>query len=81
MKNEEIKVESWSMIQTGGSIGEERFFNAIYGTKKCKVVEGNMSEEDAKAKAKRWNKMLTPGEKKYYRIHYSAVMSQKVRFC
>ncbi len=79
VNNEFSNVENgWSMIQTGGSIGEARFFNAAYGAKKCKLIESNMTEEDAKAKAKRWNKMLTPGEKKYYRIRYTAVSSQKV---
>ena len=79
-KREEMPEESrWCMIQTGGSIGEERFMNARYGNKRCKVVRDNMTEEEAKDVTKRWNKMLTPGEKKYYRIKYSAVKADKVK--
>ena len=79
-KREEMPEESrWCMIQTGGSIGEERFMNARYGNKRCKVVRDNMTEEEAKDVAKRWNKMLTPGEKKYYRIKYSAVKVDKIK--
>ena len=78
-QREELPEDSrWCLIQTGGSIGEDRFMTHRYGSKKCKLIDGNLTEEEAKDKAKRWNKMLTPGEKKYYRIKYSAVMANKL---
>lgn len=79
-KREELPEKSrWCMIQTGGSIGEDRFMTHKYGSKKCKLVDGNLTEQEAKDKAKRWNKMLTPGEKKYYRIKYSAVKAENLK--
>ena len=75
--NEQI---GWCMIETGGSIGSSEFMNARYGSKRCKVIKSFDTEEEAKECAKRWNKMLTPCEKRYYHIRYSAVKSVNVKF-
>ena len=56
--------EKWGVIQTGGSIGDR-------SSKTPKEAEA--SKEEAQAKAKRMNKQLSPGEKKYYGIKYKAV--------
>lgn len=71
--------QRWCMIQTGGSIGEDKFMTHKYGSKKCKIVDANLTEEEAKSKAKRWNKMLSPGEKQYYKIRYTAVEATKLK--
>lgn len=69
--------KNWCMIRKSGSIGEHT--NARYGSSPCNVVQSDMTEEEAKEMAKRWRKMLTPGEKKYYHINYSAVLMSKVK--
>ena len=49
------------VIRTGGSIGEQG---------KDNVVSDHDDAESAMAKARRMNKLLSPGEKKYYKIKY-----------
>jgi len=56
--------EKWGVFLKGGSIGTR---NNSTG----KDIEP-MSKADAQAKAKRMNKQLSPGEKKYYKMRYSA---------
>ena len=53
-------IESFEVYQKGGSIGE----------KPGKAIATFDDEQDAKDKAKRMNKLLSPGEKKYYGISY-----------
>jgi len=54
--------EQWGIIMQGGSIGDGPNTPTLIG-----------SQEDAKEAAKRRNKQLTPGEKKYYGIKYKVV--------
>ena len=62
----------------GGSIGE-RSIGGAYDLKGMQV-KGNTSVKDTKAEAKeeakRRNKMLSPGEKKYYGLKYIVVQVQ-----
>jgi hypothetical protein len=59
----------------GGSIGEKNIRSA--SDLKGMSVKGNTSvqftKDDAKAEAKRRNKSLSPGEKKYYGLKYFVV--------
>lgn len=65
----------WTTIQIGGSIGEKTVHSvsALRGVavdKSKSYFEAYDDYEDAKAEAKRRNKGLSPGEKKYYGIRY-----------
>ena len=59
--------ELYAVIQLGGSVGEKNY----------SVVKDNLSHDEAIDMAKRYRKMLSPGEKKYYRITYKAVPMSK----
>ena len=58
----------YAVIRVGGSIGEEPY----------SVVQDNLSHDEAIEMAKRYRKMLSPGEKKYYRITYKAILMSKI---
>ena len=62
----------FAMVFFGGSIGEKKD-SILIDKKGRKLVKTFESQEEAKDTAKRWNKMLSPGEKKYYRMKYSAI--------
>jgi hypothetical protein len=57
------RTESYGVFMKGGSIGSKNDPN--------KPIKVHDTEQDAKDHAKRMNKMLSPGEKNYYRIKYS----------
>ena len=61
--------ELYAVIQLGGSVGEKNY----------SIVEDNLSHDKAIDMAKRYRKMLSPGEKKYYRITYKAVPMSKLK--
>ena len=61
--------ELYAVIQLGGSIGEKNY----------SIVKDNLSHDEAIDMAKRYRKLLSPGEKKYYRITYKAVPMSKLR--
>ena len=61
--------ELYAVIQLGGSVGEKNY----------SIVEDNLPHDEAIDMAKRYRKMLSPGEKKYYRITYKAVPMSKLR--
>ena len=61
--------ELYAVIQLGGSVGEKNY----------NVVKDNLSHDEAIDMAKRYRKILSPGEKKYYRITYKAVPMSKLR--
>jgi hypothetical protein len=67
-KNEEVK-EASSVIQKGGSIGEQP----------NRVVKSFDTPEQAKEYAKRMNKNLSPGEKQYYGIKYVVVVDKEAK--
>lgn len=56
--------KDWKVASSGGSIGNK-------GPSPAGML--NLSEEEAKAKAKRMNAQLSPGEKSYYGVRYKAV--------
>ena len=60
--------ELYAVIQLGGSVGEKNY----------SIVEDNLSHDEAIDMAKRYRKMLSPGEKKYYRITYKTVPMSKL---
>lgn len=63
---------NYCVIQTGGSIGETGFDYRVGGSR-VRIIEENLSPEEAKQKAAQYRKLLSPGEKSYYRINYKAV--------
>ena len=56
-----MESENYGVFRKGGSIGEKR------DDKPIKVFT---SKEEAKEYAKRMRKLLSPGEKKYYRLGF-----------
>ena len=71
--------ERYAVIFTGGTLADSERQTFRCGADRCSVTKDNMTEEEAKAMAKRWNGYLTPGEKKYYRMKYKAVLSVKIK--
>lgn len=61
LKESEELVEKFGVFRKGGSIGDN---------KKSEPVKVHDTAEDAKAHAKRLNKLLSPGEKNYYGMKY-----------
>ena len=60
--------ELYAVIRLGGSVGEKNY----------SIVGDNLSHGEAIDMAKRYRKMLSPGEKKYYRITYKVVPMSKL---
>lgn len=75
------EAESYAVIRLGGSIGGKsiRSLRDVKGNPVDKK-EQLFSKADAKAKAKRLNKSLSPGEKKYYGIKYVTAEVQNKKF-
>ena len=61
--------EKWAVYMKGGAVGEKEKTHSKYG----KLVKEFDDEVEAKAFAKRSNSRLSPGEKQYYKIKYTAV--------
>ena len=61
--------ELYAVIRLGCSVGEKNY----------SIVGDNLSHDEAIDMAKRYRKLLSPGEKKYYRITYKAVPMSKLR--
>ena len=55
--------KKWCVVRVGGSIGEGRY----------KIVSSFDDKEEAKEDAKDFRKLLSPGEKKYYRMTYTVI--------
>ena len=67
---EEEEAEEWGVYSRGGSVGSKNDGSPIAtGTK-----------EDMKAKARRMTKSLSPGERKYYKMGYSARVVKQENF-
>ena len=60
--------ELYAVVRLEGSVGGKNY----------NVVKDNLSHDEAIDMAKRYRKMLSPGEKKYYRITYKAVPMSKL---
>ena len=60
--------ELYAVIRLGGSVGGKNY----------NVVKDNLSHDEAIDMAKRYRKMLSPGEKNYYRITYKTVPMSKL---
>lgn len=71
--------ERYAMIFTGGTLADAEHQKFRYGSKRCSIQKDNLTEDEAKAVARRWNKYLTPGEKSYYKMKYIAVLSAKIQ--
>lgn len=59
---DKAKDSSWGVYKTGGSISEKTDY----------FVKTGLTEEEARETAKRYNNLLSVGEKQYYRIKYTA---------
>ena len=60
--------ELYAVVRLEGSVGGKNY----------NVVKDNLSHDEAIDMAKRYRKMLSPGEKKYYRIAYKVVPMSKL---
>ena len=60
--------ELYAVVRLEGSIGGKNY----------NVVKDNLSHDEAIDMAKRYRKMLSQGEKKYYRIAYKVVPMSKL---
>ena len=60
--------ELYAVVRLEGSVGGKNY----------NVVKDNLSHDEAIDMAKRYRKMLSPGEKKYYRITYKIVPMSKL---
>jgi len=70
---EEEKLDEYEhgVFRVGGSIGQKHDgITQDFGREKGILVKSFPDEKEAQAYAKRRNKQLSPGEKKYYRISY-----------
>ena len=65
---------AYEVVLLGGSIGENRPTSPmdLIGKSTRLPEDSLMSAIDAKAKSVRMNKLLSPGEKKYYKLRYVA---------
>ena len=70
--------KSYGVFLRGGSIGSGKgqYIDVKTG---AKLVYTYDSESEAKDRAKRNNKRLSPGEKKYYKMRYTAVKMSNVK--
>ena len=66
----EGKDNMYSVVLLGGSIGEKRISKLQHLTGEKVMDEKLFSLDKAKEKAIRMNKLLSPGEKKYYGLKY-----------
>ena len=71
--------ERYAVIFIGGTMADAVRQTFRCGADRCTVSKDNMTEEEAKAMAKRWNGYLTSTEKKYYGMKYKAVLSAKIK--
>lgn len=74
-----IDEKPYSVIYTGGSIGEQDSMKYRYGHEHCRIIQDGLTADEAKEIAKRYRSMLTPGEKQYFRINYRAVPTIKIK--
>ena len=65
---EDIKDDSYYVLRTGGSIGDKEAYFGPFD-----------SVEEAKAYAADRRKMLSPGERKYYRMGYTTMLGSKLK--
>lgn len=59
----------YQVVLTGGSVAEQQ----ARGTQAARPTDTFADKADAAAKAKRLNKLLSPGEKAYYGLRYKVV--------
>ena len=79
--NEHANADGYAVMLTGGSIGEGRPKDAKgFAGQDVPAAEDVMSFEQAEEKLKRMNKMLSPGEKQYYKLKYVLVPVKNKKF-
>lgn len=72
--------EMYVIYKEGGSMGDSKHCNAKVGSKHVQVVALNLDRETAMEERKRKNKILSPGEKKFYKIKYSVTPESKIKW-
>ncbi len=79
---EHVEADGYAVMLTGGSIGDTpRPRDAKgYAGQDVAASEDVMSFEQAEEKVKRMNKMLSPGEKQYYKLKYVLVPVKNKKF-
>lgn len=69
----------YGVFRFGGTIGDNNNAIIIAGGAGTCVITGD-DKEELKVKASRYNKMLTPGEKKFYRMSYKVIeLTSKIK--
>ena len=78
--NEAAEAEDrvYVVYQVGGSIGETT--NALVKGQPATVIFTKLTKEEATNKKNAMNKLLSPGEKKYYRISYKIAEEKYVKY-
>lgn len=69
----QISGTQYTFVLLGGSLGDSPI-RSLKDLKGKKVIEADgvyNSKEEAQEKVKRMNKLLSPGEKKFYRMKYT----------
>lgn len=74
--------QGWAVMRVGGSIGEKtiRSVRDLKGEKVDPKEKTYTDKQTAKDTVKRMNKLLSPGEKKYYGIRYITAEIQAGKF-
>lgn len=69
---------NWCVIRTGGCIGEENRYTHRYKGMRCCIQQTELLKEEAQLSARQYNKLVSPGSKKYFGIHYYAAPESKL---
>ena len=69
----DYKSHQFAIVLVGGSIGATDSFPVFVRGQWGTIVGTSNDKEELKVKAKRMNKYLSPGERKYYRMKYTVV--------
>jgi hypothetical protein len=80
--SEGVPTLQYDVVQTGGSVGEKavRNIKELKGSHPKHLSTVHNDIEAAKRSVKRMNKMLSPGEKKYYGIRYKLAVIENGKY-
>lgn len=67
------KTDQFALVLVGGSIGRKVTYPVFVGHQYASISETGNDKEALVEKKKRMNKLLSPGEKKYYGMSYKVI--------
>lgn len=67
------KSDKYALVLTGGSIGAQKSFPIFVSGMWASITETGNDKDSLVEKKKRMNKILSPGEKKYYGMSYKVI--------